>query len=586
MRKTKIICTMGPATDSDEVIRELMLAGMDVARINFSHGTHEEAKARMDRIKRIREELDMPVAILLDTKGPEIRIKSFQNGKVELHEGDRFTLRTDDVEGDEKQVSITYADLPKDIHIGTRLLIDDGLIELEAVSVKNDRIVCEVKSGGIVSNSKGVNVPNVSLNMPYMSQKDREDILFGIEQDVDFIAASFARTQEDVLQVRELLNQNGGETIRIIAKIENAEGVQNIDEILKVSNGVMVARGDMGVEIPLEDVPVFQKMIIKKTYLAGKVVITATQMLDSMIRNPRPTRAETTDVANAIYDGTSAIMLSGETAIGRYPVETVKTMATIAERTEDDIDYVKRLANNTDFYMEPRNVTNALSHATCTTAHDMNASAIIALTYSGRTAHMISKFRPKCPIIAPTMSKKARRQLNLSWGVVPIMSELRDNTDALFEHAVECAKKTKLLKTGDLVVITGGAPMGVSGTTNIMKVHLVGHILVSGEGCTDCTATAEVCVARTIEELKKNFQEGKIAVVPNVTREMIPILKKSAGIICEDNSETNHASIIGMALDIPVINGAEGATKILKTGTVVTMDASHGYVYNGAEKHS
>lgn len=578
MRKTKIICTMGPATDDDETLRNLMLAGMDVARLNFSHGTHEEALERINRIRRIREELDVPVAILLDTKGPEIRIKSFKNGSVRLKEGEKFTLYTTDVEGDETKVSITYKNLPRDISAGTRLLIDDGLIELEAVSVKSDRIICEVKSGGVVSNSKGVNVPKVSLNMPYMSQKDIDDILFGIEQDVDFIAASFVRTHEDVLEIRNLLNKNGGSEIRIISKIENSEGVENIDAIIKASNGIMVARGDMGVEIPLEDVPVFQKKIIKKTYYAGKVVITATQMLDSMIRNPRPTRAETTDVANAIYDGTSAIMLSGETAVGKYPVETVKTMATIAERTECDIDYVKRLSNNTEFNKKGMDVTNAISHATCTTAHDLNASAIIALTFGGGTAHLISKFRPSCPIIAPTTNQKTRRQLNLSWGVLPIISELRDNSDELFEHAVECAAKTNLLKTGDLVVITGGVPLGMSGTTNIMKVHLVGHVLVSGEGINKLETTAEVCVARNKDELKESFKAGDIVVTKNTTKDMVPFLKKASGIICEDSGD--NAAIIGMALDIPVITGAMGATKILKSGTVVTMDGAHGHVYS------
>lgn len=578
MRKTKIICTMGPATDDDETLRNLMLAGMDVARLNFSHGTHEEALERINRIRRIREELDVPVAILLDTKGPEIRIKSFKNGSVRLKEGEKFTLYTTDVEGDETKVSITYKNLPRDISAGTRLLIDDGLIELEAVSVKSDRIICEVKSGGVLSNSKGVNVPKVSLNMPYMSQKDIDDILFGIEQDVDFIAASFVRTHEDVLEIRNLLNKNGGSEIRIISKIENSEGVENIDAIIKASNGIMVARGDMGVEIPLEDVPVFQKKIIKKTYYAGKVVITATQMLDSMIRNPRPTRAETTDVANAIYDGTSAIMLSGETAVGKYPVETVKTMATIAERTECDIDYVKRLSNNTEFNKKGMDVTNAISHATCTTAHDLNASAIIALTFGGGTAHLISKFRPSCPIIAPTTNQKTRRQLNLSWGVLPITSELRDNSDELFEHAVECAAKTNLLKTGDLVVITGGVPLGMSGTTNIMKVHLVGHVLVSGEGINKLETTAEVCVARNKDELKESFKAGDIVVTKNTTKDMVPFLKKASGIICEDSGD--NAAIIGMALDIPVITGAMGATKILKSGTVVTMDGAHGHVYS------
>ena len=582
MRRTKIVCTMGPATDNEDVLKELMLSGMDVARLNFSHGTHEEALERINRIKKVREELDIPVAILLDTKGPEVRIKDFKDGKIELKEGQTFTLRVDDVEGDETQVSITYPNLPKDVKTGNKILIDDGLIELEAMSVDSTKIVCKVKNGGTVSNKKGVNIPNVSLSMPYMNQKDIDDIIFGIEQDVDFIAASFVRTAEDVKEIKNVLLNNGGRSIRVIAKIENAEGVDNIDDIIRESHGIMVARGDMGVEIDMQDLPVIQKSLIKKTYRAGKVVITATQMLDSMIRNPRPTRAETTDVANAIYDGTSAIMLSGETAIGKYPVETVKTMASIAERTENDIDYVKRLDRmNFNSLMD---VTNAISHATCTTAHDLHAAAIIALTYSGGTAMQISRFRPSCPIIAPTLSIKARRQLNLSWGVIPIMSEARSNTDELFDHAVECAQKTGLINDGDLVVITGGAPMGVAGTTNVMKVHLVGHILVSGRGLAPLNATANVCVATNLDDLKKNFKDGDIVVTDNVTKEMIPILKKASGIISEERGEANNASILAAALDMPVIVAAVGATKILKSGTTIAMDTKHGLVYSGTEK--
>ncbi len=573
---------MGPATDSEEVLRDLMLSGMDVARLNFSHGTHEEALVRINRIKKVRDELDIPVAILLDTKGPEVRIKEFKDGKVELKEGQKFTLCTEDVEGDENQVSITYADLPKDVRAGNRILIDDGLIEMEVLSVKSTKILCQVKNGGVVSNKKGVNIPNVSLSMPYMSEKDVDDILFGIEQDVDFIAASFVRTADDVKEIKNLLQHHGGRSINVIAKIENAEGVENIDDIIRESNGIMVARGDMGVEIDMQDLPVIQKSLIKKTYRAGKVVITATQMLDSMIRNPRPTRAETTDVANAIYDGTSAIMLSGETAIGKYPVETVKTMASIAERTENDIDYVKRLERmNFDSRMD---VTNAISHATCTTAHDLHAAAVIALTYSGGTAMQISRFRPSCPIIAPTLSVKARRQLNLSWGVMPIMSEARSNTDELFDHAVECAQKTGIIKDGDLVVITGGMPMGVAGTTNIMKVHLVGHILVSGKGLDAIRATANVCVATSCEELKKNFCDGDIVVTNNITKDMISTLKKAAGIISEETGEANNASVLAAALDIPVIVAAPGATKVLKSGTTITMDAKRGLVYSGTER--
>ncbi len=581
MRKTKIVCTMGPATEDDVVLRGLMLAGMEVARINFSHGTHESAKRVMDRIKRIRSELDLPIAILLDTKGPEIRIKTFKEGKVNLSAGQRFTLYTEDVEGDENGVSITYADLPKDIKPGTTLLIDDGLIELEALTVKNGKIVCEVRNGGVVSDRKGVNVPNISLSMPYMSLKDEEDIIFGVEQEVDFIAASFVRTPEDVMSVRRILEKNGGKNIDVIAKIENAQGVQNIDEILRVSDGIMVARGDMGVEIAMQDLPVIQKQLIKKTYSAGKVVITATQMLDSMIRNPRPTRAEVTDVANAIYDGTSAIMLSGETAIGKYPIDTVKTMASIAERTEKDINYVQRLKNLN--FTVGMDVTNAISHATCTTAHDLGAVAVIALTYGGNTARMLSRFRPCCPIIAPTMNERALRRLNLSWGVVPVKSKKCTSTDELFEHAVQCAEESGLVSKGDLVVITGGVPIGISGTTNIMKVHLVGHVLVSGTGITDHTVTANVCVVNSAQDIAKNFRNGDIVVTKTVTGDMVGLIKNASGIVCEETGADSKGAILGMALDIPVIIGANGATQILKSGTTVTIDAQSGFVYGGVE---
>lgn len=581
MRKTKIICTIGPASDNEETLRALMLAGMDVARINFSHGTHEEALKTVNRIKKVREELDLPVAILLDTKGPEVRIKDFKEGKAELKAGGRFVLCTDDVEGDETQVSVTYKNLPRDIRAGERILIDDGLIELEVLSVKSTKIICEVKNGGVISNKKGVNIPNVSLSMPYMSSKDREDILFGIENDFDFIAASFVRSAADVLEIKHILEKHNSK-IGIIAKIENAEGVDNIDAIIRVSHGVMVARGDMGVEIDMQDLPVIQKNLIKKTYRAGKVVITATQMLDSMIRNPRPTRAEATDVANAIYDGTSAIMLSGETAVGKYPIEAVKTMASIAERTEHDIDYVKRLDQmNFDSRMD---VSNAISHATCTTAHDLHASAIIALTYSGTTARQLSRFRPACPIIAPTLSVKARRQLNLSWGVIPIMSEERGNTDELFDHAVECAQNAGLVKDGDLVVITGGSPIGIAGTTNIMKVHLVGHILVSGTGMNNLHRTSKVCVAGDIKTLTAHFSDGDILVTDRVTMEMIPVIKKAAGIVSEETGDSSHAMILAAALDIPVITAATGATKILKSGTTITIDGSRGLVFSGTEE--
>ena len=471
MRRTKIICTMGPATDNEDVLRDLMLNGMDVARLNFSHGSHEEALERINRIKKVRDELNIPVAILLDTKGPEVRIKDFKEGKVELKEGQKFTLCTDDVVGDENQVSITYANLPNDVKVGSKILIDDGLIEMEVISVKNSKILCKVKNGGVVSNKKGVNVPNVALSMPYMSQKDIDDILFGIEQDVDFIAASFVRTADDIREIKTLLRDNGGRDIRIIAKIENAEGVDNIDDIIRETHGIMVARGDMGVEIDMHDLPVLQKSLIKKTYRAGKVVITATQMLDSMIRNPRPTRAEATDVANAIYDGTSAIMLSGETAAGKHPVEAVETMALIAETTEADIDYLTKFKNDSSEY--DNSITNAISHATVTTAHDLGAKAIITVTKSGSTARMISKHRPSSMIISCTTDETVCRQMNMSWGMIPLMCEEKNNSDALFSHAVEVARKHGLISKGDIVVITAGIPLGISGTTNMLKVERI-----------------------------------------------------------------------------------------------------------------
>ena len=479
MRKTKIVCTLGPSTDNEEVLRQIMAEGMDVARCNFSHGTYDDHKRRMDTVKKLRKEVGRPVAILLDTKGPEVRVKSFREGKVTLEEGQLFTLTADEVEGTKDIVSVTYNRLYEDLEEGMRVLIDDGLIEMTVEEIAGEEkvdktnIVCRVINGGTVSNHKGVNVPDVDLSMPYISEKDREDILFGIEQDVDFIAASFVQKKEDILQLKKLLEKNGGEDIKIIAKIENAQGVANIDDIVEVSDGVMVARGDMGVEIPYEDVPVIQKEIIKKVYRAGKQVITATQMLESMIKNPRPTRAETTDVANAVYDGTSAIMLSGETAAGAYPVEAVKTMVRIAERTERDVDYRKR------FFLWEReanpDVTDAICHATCTTALDLNATAIVTVTKSGRSARMISRYRPMSDIISCATTEKVCRQLALSWGVTPLLIKEEKDAYVLFDKAIAAAQKKGLLREGDLTVITSGIPIGISGTTNMIKVQIAGE---------------------------------------------------------------------------------------------------------------
>ena len=472
-RKTKIICTLGPSTDNNEVLRELMLNGMDVARVNFSHQTHPEHLERIKILKAMREELNVPVALLADTKGPEIRLGKLEPNKITLREGQPFVLTTVDIVGNDQRASISFDGLPGDVTRGSTILIDDGLIELTVESVTDTDISCRVVNGGEISSNKGINVPGVELSMPFISGRDRADIRFAVENDFDFIAASFTRTAQDILLIREELDRLGCDDMRIIAKIENAQGVANIDEILNVVDGIMVARGDLGVEIPMEEIPVIQKKLIKKAYKEGKQVITATQMLDSMMHNPRPTRAEATDVANAIYDGTSAIMLSGETAAGQYPVEAVKTMARIAYRTERDIDYKKRFRERME--IDLCSVTNAISHATCAAAHDLSAAAIITVTKSGMTARMISKFRPDCPIIGCSTSDKVVRQMNLSWGVTSLRMEEKENTDGLFAHAVDVAQAAGLIRDGDLVVITAGVPLGVSGTTNMLKVHVVGE---------------------------------------------------------------------------------------------------------------
>ena len=471
MRKTKIVCTMGPATDREDVLLELIRSGMDVARFNFSHGSHEEQERRMELLRKLRKQCERPVAMLLDTKGPEIRTGCFEKGKVTLEQGQRFTLTCRDVMGNSDMVSVTYPSLYEDERPGNRILIDDGLVELVVQEIKGEDIICKVINGGVISDRKGVNVPNVHINLPYMSEKDKEDIRFGIKQGVDFVAASFARTADDVKRIRWFLDDNGGNDINIIAKIENAEGVEHIDEIIEVADGIMVARGDMGVEVPDEDVPVIQKMIIKKVYEAGKQVITATQMLDSMMKNPRPTRAETADVANAIYDGTSAIMLSGETAAGDHPVEALRTMVRIAERIEQDIDYRKRFFGH-ERKANP-DITDAICHATCTTAHDLNARAIITVTKSGRSARMISRYRPYCDIIGCAITERVSRQLNMSWGVTPILLEEKEEVFELFDYATAACREKGLVKEGDVAVFTSGVPIGISGTTNMIKVQVV-----------------------------------------------------------------------------------------------------------------
>ena len=575
IRKTKIVCTMGPNLFEKHLIAPLMKAGMNVARFNFSHGTYETHQHYYDEVCRIRDELGLPVATMLDTKGPEIRVRSFKNGHVTLQNGQLFTLTTDEVEGDEERVSITYKELPQDIAVGSSILIDDGLIGMQVERIDGADIVCRVLNGGVVSNNKGVNIPNAHLSMPFISEKDHQDILFAIKNGYDFIAASFTRCADDIMQIRHILQENNCHTINIIAKIENMEGVENIDEILRVVDGVMVARGDLGVEVPLEDVPSLQKKLIQRGIAAGKPVITATQMLDSMIKNPRPTRAEATDVANAIYDGTSAIMLSGESAVGAYPVEAVETMVRIALRAEADMDYIRRFSRDTSASTD---VTNAISHATVTSAHDLNASAIITVTKSGSTARILSRYRPACVIVGCTTEKHVWRQLALSWGTVPLMIAEESNTDDLFEHAVDAAVQNGLVHDGELVVLTAGVPLGISGTTNLMKVHVVGHLLSRGQGLHGGKVVAPLCVIRNLEKDAKNFNTGDVIVCHQTTREMFSMLRKSSAIVLEDDNPEGHGAIAGMSLDIPVIIGTKNATNILKSGAVVTVDGEKGTV--------
>lgn len=575
IRKTKIVCTMGPNLFEKHLIAPLMKAGMNVARFNFSHGTYETHQHYYDEVCRIRDELGLPVATMLDTKGPEIRVRSFKNGHVTLQNGQLFTLTTDEVEGDEERVSITYKELPQDIAVGSSILIDDGLIGMQVERIDGADIVCRVLNGGVVSNNKGVNIPNAHLSMPFISEKDHQDILFAIKNGYDFIAASFTRCADDIMQIRHILQENNCHTINIIAKIENMEGVENIDEILRVVDGVMVARGDLGVEVPLEDVPSLQKKLIQRGIAAGKPVITATQMLDSMIKNPRPTRAEATDVANAIYDGTSAVMLSGESAVGAYPVEAVETMVRIALRAEADMDYIRRFSRDTSASTD---VTNAISHATVTSAHDLNASAIITVTKSGSTARILSRYRPACVIVGCTTEKHVWRQLALSWGTVPLMIAEESNTDDLFEHAVDAAVQNGLVHDGELVVLTAGVPLGISGTTNLMKVHVVGHLLSRGQGLHGGKVVAPLCVIRNLEKDAKNFNTGDVIVCHQTTREMFSMLRKSSAIVLEDDNPEGHGAIAGMSLDIPVIIGAKNATNILKSGAVVTVDGEKGTV--------
>ena len=578
MRKTKIICTLGPSTDKDGVLRELVANGMNVARFNFSHGSYEEHKGRLDNLKAIRAELGKPVAALLDTKGPEIRLKEFKNGVEMLEAGQTFTLTTREVEGTKEICSITYKDLPQDVHEGGTIMLDDGLIKLRITNVTDTDITCEVLNSGKIKNKKGVNVPGVHLSMPYLSQRDRDDIIFGVQQGFDFIAASFVRTAQDVYDIRNLLNEYDS-NIRIIAKIENREGVNNIDSILAAADAVMVARGDLGVEIDFTELPGIQKNIIERSFSFGKPIVTATQMLDSMIVNPRPTRAEISDVANAIYDGTSAIMLSGETAAGAYPVEALKTMSAIAERTEQEGFHLR--GRTMDSNPGKISVSDATAHAACLTARDVNAAAIVTVSESGTTARLLSKYRPQQPIIACVMREQVQRQLSLSWGITPLMMSLAHSTDELIEMSTALAKENGYLHNGELAVVTAGVPVGVSGTTNMIKIHMVGNCLATGVGVgpeNNDVASGKACVCRTMDEVRAKFKPGMVLVVPSTSNEMLSFVRDAAALVVEEPGLNSHAAIAGKALLKPTVVGAAGATSHIRDGLMVAVDCAHGSV--------
>ena len=581
MKKTKIVCTIGPASESVETLVKLIEAGMNVCRLNFSHGDFEEHGARIKNIREASKITGKMVAILLDTKGPEIRTHNMKDGKVEFTTGDVERISMTEVEGDNTRFSVSYPELINDVNPGSHILLDDGLIDLEVTDIDRaaNEIVTVVKNSGTLKNKKGVNVPNVSINLPGITEKDAADIIFGIENDVDYIAASFVRRPSDVLEITEILEKHNATHIQIIPKIENQEGVDNIDEILKISDGLMVARGDLGVEIPTEDVPIVQKSLIRKCNELGKPVITATQMLDSMQKNPRPTRAEASDVANAIFDGTDAIMLSGETAAGDYPVEAVQTMNSIAIRTEE------ALVNQDAFALKAyskTDMTEAIGQSVGHTARNLGIQTIVAAIESGHTARMISKYRPKSHILAITFSERQMRGLALSWGVYPQVAEKPVSTDDMFNLATRVSQETGFAKEGDLIIITAGVPVGERGTTDLMKIQLIGSQLTSGHGIGRTSVIGKAVVAKNAEEANANAIEGGILVVPTTDKEYLPAIEKSAAIVVEEGGLTSHAAVVGIAMSIPVIVGAANATSLIKDDELITVDSRRGIIYRGA----
>ncbi|MCI3029655.1 pyruvate kinase [Desemzia sp. C1] len=581
MKKTKIVCTIGPASESVETLVKMIDAGMNVARLNFSHGDFEEHGARIQNIREASKITGKMVAILLDTKGPEIRTHNMKDGKIQFTSGDVVRVAMNEVEGTKEKFSVSYSELINDVHPGSHILLDDGLIDLLVtdLDMENQEIVTTVQNSGTLKNKKGVNVPGVSVNLPGITDKDAADIRFGLQNDVDYIAASFVRRASDVLEITQILEEENMTHVQIIPKIENQEGVDNIDEILKVSDGLMVARGDLGVEIPTEEVPIAQKDLIKKCNKLGKPVITATQMLDSMQSNPRPTRAEASDVANAIFDGTDAIMLSGETAAGDYPVEAVQTMARIAMRTEE------ALVNQDSFTLrayDQGDMTEAIGQSVGHTARNLNIDTIVAATESGHTARMISKYRPKSTIVAVTFSERTMRGLALSWGVYPTVAEKPESTDDMFNLATGIAQEKGYAKEGDLIIITAGVPVGERGTTNLMKIQMIGSKLISGQGIGSESVIGKAVVATNAQEANVKSVEGCVLVTKTTDKDYLPAIEKAAAIIVEDGGMTSHAAVIGIAMGIPIIVGAENATSAIADDELITVDSRRGIVYRGA----
>lgn len=583
LKKTKIVCTIGPASQSPEVLEQLIKNGMNVARLNFSHGSHEEHLEKIKTIKRLRRKLNVPLGLMLDTKGPEIRIGTFEEKEYFLKPDDIFTLTTRDIVGNKNIVSVSYEGLPNDVEKGSIISIDDGLIQLEVIEIKDGtEIVCRVQNNGVISNHKGVNLPGRVTNLPAITPKDVDDIKFGIENGIDMIAASFIRKKEDIYDIRKVLEDHGGEDILILSKIESQEGVDNVDEIIEASDGIMVARGDLGVEIRTELIPLVQKEIIRKCNKAAKPVITATQMLDSMQRNPRPTRAETTDVANAIIDGTDCVMLSGETAAGKYPVEAVKTMRDICITTELSDDFEENIYQTE--IDRKITTTNAISKSTCTIASQLKAKAIITCTASGSTAKAVSKFRPRTNIIACTIDEKVARRLSVSWGVYPVIVEKAHETDELIERAIVGSLKENYVQEGDLTVLTAGIPLGVSGTSNLIKVHVIGDIIANGTGVGNKSVSAKVVIGSTKEELEGKFEDGDIIVAKYTDKDINEFMERSSGVIAENGGLTSHTAVVAIHFGIPAILGVKNITNLLEDGDVITLDPLGGIIYKGEAK--